>query len=264
MSETQVLALHILWTVVFFGLGVFLFVRGDRMTTVKRAFCWTRYSGNAAPDQWEARVQRAIDRRQLAEGSPAPLGRSTGVASLALSAASAFTRVPPSLLYAILCLVIVAVAATAFWKLRNTQQKRVAVLSSRTPDKVISPFWFVLAAVSAFLILPFAEYPQWTLAAIVVCVSSLLTAFIAWRLTMLGAILSGDDIAAEQFVDDRLRSYRVSSVLLLALIQPFVFASQLPDKFGGLEWIVMAFSGIVTAAFALFHLRMQRSDVRLT
>jgi hypothetical protein len=265
MTDREALAaLHCIWAGVFFGLGIFLLIRGDRMATVKRAFCWTRFADDAHPDQWEARVQRAIERRQIAEGAPARLGVWMGAGSLALSALTLLTNIPVGLLYALLCLVIVAVGASAFLQLRNTQQRRVAVLASRTPDQVIPPYWFLLAALSACSILPFASRSQWTLATVLVCISSLVTAFIAWRLTMLGAILTGDDVPAEQYVDERVRTYRCSTVMVLALIQPFVFATQAVDQFEQVAWIAAIVSGIVLIGFVRIYLRSQRRSVRLT
>lgn len=236
-------------------------IRGDRMTAVKRAFCWFSF-----PDgyDWGTRIQRAIERRQIAEGPPVTLGRWTGGAGVLLSLACAFTSAPVAVLYAILCLVIAMLAAGVFMQLRNTQQKRVAVLSARTPDKVLPPYWFALALLSSLSILPFAERPEWTFAAIAVCISSLATAFVAWRLTQLGAILTGEDIAAEQYVDDRVRSYRVSTVLLLALIQPFVFATQVPDEFGRYAQIAVAISAVVMLAFGAIYIRAQRGTARIT
>jgi hypothetical protein len=264
MSDaTALFAVHIVWAVVFFSLGVFLMIRGDRMTAVRRAFCWSRFSGDAAASGWDARVRSAIERRQIAEGPPLPIGRWTGAASMLLSLACAFTSTPVAVLYAILCLLIAMVGAAALQQLRNTQQKRVAVLTSRTPGKVLPPFWFVLAVLSAVSILPFTEHPQWGFATVAVCMSSLATTFVAWRLTHLGAILTGEDVPAEQFVDDRVRSHRVSTILLLALIQPFVFTTQMPDSFGSYAQVAVGISAVIMLAFGVLHVRAQRQAARI-
>lgn len=264
MSTHTETILHWYWAVIFLGLGVFLMIRGDRMTTVKRAFCWFSFPDQPDGYDWGMRIQRAVERRQIAEGPPVALGRWTGGASVLLSVACALTSAPVAVLYAILCLVIAMLAAGVFMQLRNTQRTRVAVLSARTPDKVLPPYWFALALLSSLSILPFAERPEWTFAAIAVCASSLVTAFVSWRLTQLGAILTGDDIAAEQYVDDRVRSYRVSTILLLALIQPFVFATQMPDSYGSYAQIAVGISAVIMLAFGVLHIRAQRGAARIT
>lgn len=124
------------------------------------------------------------------------------------------------------------VCGSAFLRLRNLQRTRAALLSPRSPAHVISPYWFALSAVSALSVLVFVRSPALAADSLIVCASSLAATLIAWRMTMLGALLIGDDLAAKQLVDGRVRWYRSSIVLMCALIQPFAFMSQILNRQG--------------------------------
>jgi hypothetical protein len=262
MNDHQaIVALHWIWAAVFFGLGIFLMLRGGRIASPDRVFCRMRFAEPDAADA-EPRIREAVARRQRAEAPKAPLGVWMGIVSIALSAAAAFSSVSVGLLYTILCLAIAGASAQVFLQLRNSNRTRVAVLSIRTPAEVISPYWFVLAAGSACWTLVFIDQPGLKLASVLVCVSAIFTSFIAWRLTTLGAILSGDDLPAEKIVDDRLRFYRSSTALVLAYMQPFVFATQTVED-SPLKWIAAIATFLLFIAYAAWMLRRQRAAVRI-
>lgn len=252
--------LHWFWVVFFFGFGVYLIWQRDHMGSVRGAcrYCAIVAGGDSAG----SRIDDAIVRRQEAEGTPPPTGWWIGVVSIVLSILAAFSPVPVGLLYALLCLTMAAVTGAAFLHLRNTQRKRVAVLSPRAPEGTISPLWFFLSVVCAISILVFLADPVWALPAALVCASALGTTLIAWRLRELGAILSGVDLPAEQVVDNRLRLYRSSIVLMFAFIQPFVFASQIVHR-SGIEDIVSIVPSLAWLSFFFWMLWRQRAAVRL-
>jgi hypothetical protein len=185
-----------------------------------------------------------------------------GAVSLVLAAIAAFTPVQPALLYGILCLEIVFVNAVTYLYLRTVPTKRVAVLAPRTIGSVIPWYWFALAVVSALAVLTYVSKPSYAISAIVVCVSSLLTIAIAWRLTQLPALLFGDDVATEQLVDDRVRTGRSSSALNLAMVQPFVLCSQVIDRTTtDAQLAVLFFTLLVFFVYMIWSL--QRSTARL-
>ncbi len=187
-----------------------------------------RFTGN---DE-QQRVAQALERRTHAEHVSAIPGYIGGVGSLVLAAISAFTPVPPVLMYAVFCLWISAIIALTFIQLRNAQPKRVAVLSPRTPSAVI-PWWIVAGVVlSALAPLVYVTQPAYAVGAIIICCSTLATLAVAWRLTQLPALLQGQDLPAEVFIDNRLRAHRSGGPLILAVVQPFALMSQIPQSNG--------------------------------
>ena len=261
MTRDALLAgLHWFWVFFFFAFGVYLIWQRDHMGRVRAACrCFAVVAG---ADSAGTRIGDAVARRQEAEGAPPPTGWWIGAVSILLSILAAFSHVPVGLLYALLCLTMAVVTGAAFLHLRNTQRKRVAVLSPRAPEGTISPLWFLLSVVCAVSILVYLGDPVWALPAALVCASALGTTLIAWRLTELGAILSGVDLPAEQAVDDRLRLYRSSIVLMFALIQPFVFASQITHR-SGIEDIAFFVPAVAWITFFFWMLWRQRAAVRL-
>jgi hypothetical protein len=219
--------LHWIWVAFFILFGIYLMFRPD---------CFTRIRGkfdrplSRTGEEWRDRVTAAVIRREEAERVPKVLGFYIGGATVALGIVAALTWIEPGLLYGVMCLVLAAVSGITYLQLRNMQSKRVAVLAPRTAASVIPAYWFLLAVVAALSILAFAVRPEVRAATIIVCVSSLITTAIAWRLTRLPALLSGQDVALEKIVDDRVREVRSGHILGLAIVQLFVFCSQVLDN----------------------------------
>ncbi|HZT12011.1 MAG TPA: hypothetical protein VFA29_04385 [Candidatus Baltobacteraceae bacterium] len=217
---------HWFWPAFFTAFGIYLIVQ-RHWATPRVASC-LRIAGKGQAAACE-RIAAAIARRQEAEGAPAPLGVWTGVASIVLGIVAATTTVLPALLYSALCLTVAAASAAAYLRLKNSQNKRVAVLSNRDQGAVIPDYWFAIAAISCASVLVFVSQDRYALSAILVCGASTAAALIARRLTRLPALLSGADVPAEQLVDDHLRFARSAVALVYALVQPFVFCTQLPQ-----------------------------------
>jgi hypothetical protein len=216
------LLLHLIWAAVFVGLGVFYAFKPGCLCGAPKF----RMPNGAD----RSRIDAVLSRRKQIERVPGYVGFYLSAASFALAAIAAFTRVQPALLYGILCLEIATLNAVTYLYLRTAPPKRIAVLAPRTIGSVIPWYWFALAVAGALAVLTWVSNPSYAISAIVVCVSSLLTIAIAWRLTQLPALLSGDDIVTEQLVDDRVRVARSSSALMLAMAQPFVLCSQVLDR----------------------------------
>jgi hypothetical protein len=260
--ESAIVFLHWFWSAFFAVFGVYLIWRGTRIGSVRGIYCMMRLTPEDGGD-WHDRIEGAIERRGAAEGRPAPIGRWIGGVSLILAAFAATTSVPDALLYALLCLSIALASAAAFLRLRNSQRTRVAVLSVRTVDQVLSPVWFALALASSLSLLTFVNLPHWATPTILVCISSIACVIIAWRLTQLGALLSGQDLPAEQLVDDRLRFHRSSMVLMFAYIQPFVFVTQIFDRAGAAQFATYVICWIAWAAFLIWTVLRQRRALRV-
>jgi hypothetical protein len=82
---------------------------------------------------------------------------------------------------------------------------------------------------------------------------------ISSRLTHLPALLSGEDVPAEQLVDDRVRTQRSCNALSLAVVQPFVFCSQFVDAATNVQLATLFFTLAVFLAYMVWAVR-KRSE----
>jgi len=172
-----------------------------------------------------ARVEAAARRRKVLENIPASYDIAVGFGWLLASAACAAGAGAPALCYAAASLATASGMAAAYLRLHAVSTKRVAALNARTALGVVPWYWFALAAATALAALVSSELraPGW--AAFLICASALTSAWLAWRVTTMPALLSGDDLPAERFVDDNLRFGRATAVLLFAFVQVFVFVT---------------------------------------
>ena len=223
MSTAQAtIFLHWFWVTFFVLFGLNL-IRQKTYLTAGRAAC-----GLSVRSQNE-RLCAAVDRRRDAEGTPPPVGWWTGAFSVLLGIIAAFAPVPFTVLYGALCLSLAAAVGAVYLRLRNSQLRRTAILRPRSSSSVIPIYWFVLAILCALSILSYATLPGQAVPCVLVCISSLASTVIAWRLTKLPALLSGNDVPAEELVDARLRFVRSTSAMVFAFVQTFVFCSQYHD-----------------------------------
>lgn len=214
--------LHWFWVAFFVLFGLNL-IRQKTYLTAGRAACGLSAQTN------NERLCAAVERRRDAEGVPPPVGWWTGAFSIVLALIAAFGHVPFTVLYGALCFSLAAAVGAVFLRLRNSQYRRTAILRPRSISSVIPAYWFALAILCGLSILSYATVPGQAVSCALVCVSSLASTAIAWKLTQLPALLSGNDIAAEEVVDARLRFVRSASALVFAFVQTFVFCSQYLD-----------------------------------
>lgn len=185
------------------------------------------YFCNIETDEWaHDRIMDASVRRKRMEHISPNLGYYLGALNAVLAVLCGATWLQPSLWYAVSTLGMAAVTGVAYLQLRNSQRRRVAVLTVRGPARVVSPYWIAAAFLSAFTPLVDVPHASLRLTAIAVCIATLIIATIGWRLTLMPALLEGEDLPAEQFVDDRLRSMRSIGALAVAMGVPFVYLAQ--------------------------------------
>lgn len=231
-DQTAHAILHWFWAAFFAGFGVYLLFRPGCMMS---ASCRVLRLSDASDRE---RVDAALERRREIERIASTTGYGAAAFSFVMAVLSAVSHVSTGLLYAIFCLGLGSTMTIFYLQLRNSQPKRVAVLSARTSGAVIPPWAFALAGVNAAACIALVTLPQLTVAASVVFVSTALTIYAAWRLTSLPSLLQGIDVPVETTIDERLRFQRSASVLILGIAQPFVFASQTLDDRFQLIWIV--------------------------
>jgi hypothetical protein len=104
---------------------------------------------------------------------------------------------------------------------------RCAPEAQRSASSIVPPIWLLAAAAQGVLALFVAEVPSEAIGGVLICVSTIACAALAWRVTEMPALLSGDDITVEQIVDARLRQRRAAVILYFAFVQTFVFLTQI-------------------------------------
>jgi hypothetical protein len=248
--------LHWFSSALFALFAVILMTRGRNYLAACTADCFLKVDDPEAQQRLEAAVQRRVQ----AEGKPVPLGVWLGWFSIALCVLAAIGA-DFVLLYAAFCFALTLGVAVVFLQVRNVQPTRVALLSARDPQAVLPRYWFYAAIISALMLLSFAIDTKTAAAALIVMVSALLSIGIAWRLTALPALLGGEDISAEQVIDDRLRFFRSRTAMFLAVAQTFVFCEQ--RDLNTAQTISYALTGAVCVAFAIWTIRRERAAVRL-
>ncbi len=225
MSSHPAWWLHLVYAASFAAAAVYIAVNGRYALNARCAWAGLRVAaGDGSSD--DQRIDAAVKRRQMAEGPPAPIGLFLSGIFLVLALAAAFNIRGLMLLFVLaVCAGTPLINALAFSRLRNVQPVRAALLAVRPSTSVIPAYWFAAAAMCALLVLSFAYTPGYAVPAVVVCISALTTVVIAWRMTLLPAMLSGDDIPAEQLVDDRLRFNRSTVCMFYAILETWMFAN---------------------------------------
>jgi len=170
----------------------------------------------------QSRIERADNARERVPAVPhyilAGLSFGTACASLA-------NAVPPTVAYALLCLVLAARSIVDQVAEECAPRRRSAVMGrSRRVDPVLL-IWVVLAAVSALLLVPWVLVQTDRVAAIVVTGCAATMVAVAWRIASAPPLLLGDDLEAEQIVDRETRATRTGKACFLAIAASAVFLS---------------------------------------
>jgi len=250
--ETSVLLLHWFWPAFFTLFGAFMWWRPP--VDASCAVC----TAGVDDSDTVSRIRRVWSKRRETEHISTGIRLLPVAASFAFALVTAFTPGSNGIFYGALMLVMSASAAGAYLQLRNSFPVRVAVLQQRKPGSVVPFPVFALIALQGIFALVALSQPglDTKLGAMFVCLSSLFCTWLAWRVTQMPALLAGDDIAIEQFVDNRLRFQRAASILIYASVQSFVFLSfaRAPD------WSVGA-TGLLWMCYSAWYLvRMFRKQ----
>ena len=200
----------------FIGMGCWLFVKRELFASAG-GLC-TGY----LDDPEEERLAAACRRRERFEALPsATIGVWLAAFSLSMAALAAFTQIPVAALYALNALSLAAAFGFAYLRLRKVQGPRFALLRERDPNALLPAYaWAVTALVAA---LPLGWLPTLPAESILVTVAGLAIVSLARSIAAMPALLSGEDVAVETFLDTRLRSMRVAILLSISMAPAFVF-----------------------------------------
>jgi hypothetical protein len=206
------------WMVAFLtGFGLWMLRSGACIAT---AGAFVRAPRGDAP--FAGRLRDAVERREAIESLPGTvIARWVGGVSLAAAVLAAFTAIPATLLYAVVCVVLAATLAVIYVRLRRAGARRVASLRARSREAALPPWLAALVAVA--VVSPLAYVDVSPLAALLVTVASLLIAVLGERTVHLPALLSGEDPPVDEYVDGRLRSVRAVNLFATATAPAYVF-----------------------------------------
>jgi len=208
---------------------------------------------------FQERLLAAAEERQRLEGLSPWLGLVTGALLLVWAAVGAFTKVPLTILYAILCVAMATLVAVGYVRLRRLPSKRVATLEVRTPLTVAPVYWYGASCVAAFLPLIDVAVPSVRITAVVVSACAFALLVLAWQWASAPELLAGTDPGPEKFVDDRLRLVRTGNALVFTTVIVMLYFTQTMDLgkshlFVGIVAIVLYFVLLVIC------LRRQRAS----
>jgi hypothetical protein len=201
----------------FVLLGVTLLAYRRCFASVQAYFLMQRQCGAIGK-----RVAAAVRRREKREALPASaMGLIVGGTSVAFGAAGAFTRVSVTLLYELLALVLGLTLFAGYMRLRRAGGRRTASLRRRDPETILPPYAYAFVAVA--VVMPLTWLPAAPAGALLTTLAGLVIALTGWGVAAMPAMLTGDDTAVEQYVDDRVRSGRTVNLLGTAVAPGFFF-----------------------------------------
>ncbi len=211
------------WThwymVAFFTLfGVSILRRGEGFAALDGLFCGPRRSEGELGD----RLVHAYRRRQHNENLPSrTMGLIVGGTSLCAALIAATTQAPVVVLYAALTFVLAAVLTVAYARLERVEAPRVASLQVRDARAVAPLFVWILVGMTSFA--PLLWLRQAPVAALLSTCAGAAIALLGYRVASTSTLLTGEDVAVERFIDDRLRTIRTVNLLATAVGPSFVF-----------------------------------------
>jgi hypothetical protein len=212
---------------------------------------------SALDERAQTRLESAYgDRLAVETTSRATTGVVCGIVSFAMALLTALGPITGQVLYAVNVLVMASLTTAAILRVRRAQLRRVASLAVRAPG-VIAPA-YVWAFVETTVVLPLTWLPAAPLAAGLVTAAGVAIAFLARQVATMPALLSGKDIAVENYVDSRLRCARVATLLALAVAPAYVF-----EVFTGSADSVALVSSLKAGASAVSLAAVTVTSVRL-
>lgn len=205
--------------VVFFAVFGSWLIAGRRFGTAGSLFC-----SLCSDEPMQARVLSAYHRRERSEALPQRwMTGWLAACSFGMAAVTALTHASVTLLYAALVAATAFVLTIAYLRLQHFTKRRFAALQVRNPNAIVPQYAWAIVATSALL--PFLWLPSAGVVSALVAASGIVIVYLARRVALMPALLSGADVAAETYVDTRLRAARTTSLLATAAAPGFVFES---------------------------------------
>lgn len=247
-------ATWIRWYMVgFFVLyGLWLIVKRQRFASAGSFCC-----GLCLDQPMQQRLVLAYQRREQLEGLPSSrMGAILGGLSLLMAVLATITQVPVVVLYAANVVALAAILTFTYTHLRQLTKRRVATLQLRDPN-TIAP-WYAWTLVSTTVVLPLLWLPSAPVASCLVTAAGVAIAVLARQVASMPALLSGDDVAVEAFVDARLRKVRAFNLLSTAIAPGFVFEAFTGYLDSAAHAAAMAFGLLTLTVMIWMQIRLLR------
>jgi hypothetical protein len=243
----------------WFMVGFFILLGAWQMLTRER------WGGNlvrmcdasALDERAQTRLESAYGDRLGIERLPcAMVSVYCGIVSFAMALVAALGLVPVQVLYAANVLVMASLTTAGILRVRRAQLRRVASLALRAPGAIAPAYVWTLVA--SAVVLPLTWLPTAPLPAGLATAAGVAIVFLAREVARMPALLSGEDIAVESYVDAQLRSSRVATLLALAVAPAFFFEAFTgsADSVGLLSLLQNGASSVGLAAVMLTSIRL--------
>ena len=225
-----------------------------------RAFAAVRpYFWNLKLDEANrTRLDAVLDARKDAENLPKWLGFLMGAVSLALAALELVPSVTPVLPYALWCLAFAVMQLGAYFYFKRASEKRIAVLRVRRAFESL-PLTVIVAQGIAIAALVGIAVAAAEPSALLVAAAAALTIWISWRIANVPALILGNDVPVETFVDDRLRLMRAVNTASLGIAPVVVYLGMRHVFTGGT--VSLALSIVILLAWLPSIAVMMRTNV---
>lgn len=214
-------------------------------------------SASRVPLSERDRFDRVIEARERMEGISAASGRYLGVACLVLAALEFVRPIPVVVPYVLYSLALAVLALSAYIQFHRSIERRVAPLARRSPLTALPPLVIAAMACSLLLTTLVAVAPGHRFDGLLVALSTLVLAVIAWRLASAPALLAGTDPQLEYAVDERVRICRARNVAMVAcgpaILYVAIGGAGLPPAYHHLAdaALLLAVAAFLTAAAAM-------------
>jgi hypothetical protein len=204
----------------------------------------------------QRRIDSVLEARSAIDASSDKVKYVAGGIWLALAPLVALRILSPALAYAFGVFGLAGCYAYSYLRMRAARRRRAAIMTPRRLGAPVPAYWYALAVLSTLSATPALADPSLRASAIVLVISTFATIGLAVLTAGAPATLFGDDLQVEQLVDDRLRFSRATQVLMLAIVQPFVYCAWSSTT------LSMIVPMLVFFAYAFWVIRRRLTPVR--
>ncbi len=239
------------------GVVMMLALIGERSLLGDERTLFANAVEGASPEA-KSRIAAAIERRRRDERLPRVPFLFGGALQLGIGVLSAARMLDPGIAIGVMLAIYVAIMSVQCLSARRSERGvRVAALSPRRAVAIVSPWAFAvpLGSIALALYVMYRFGPS--VAMLLALAVSLVALAIAPLLARTPAILSGDDVVADEIVDEKVRGSRLRQMLLIAGYAPLIVSYAVMPAHGNdasfihSMWMISLTFGLVLSARAV-------------
>jgi hypothetical protein len=211
----------------------------------------------------KCRLDAACRQRERDEAFPSStLGAGFGALQIAIAMLIAATNISLEILFACMYCPLAVVTAVLYLRLRAAGAKRYASLDVRDLIAVAPSYIWAVAVIAT--VTPLLWLPVDPTGALLATISGIAISILGNRVATMPALLHGDDLVVERFLDDRLREGRTSSILALGIMPGLslhvLSETQFSNVASHIGWDVEMLAFIVIVGRVAWLMRRAPSD----